>query len=57
VDAIAASAGIDRAVVARWARAIDLAEFKRRQAAVVLRLSPRAFGPGRRMPVVMRDAR
>jgi hypothetical protein len=57
VDAIAASAGIDRAVFARWARAIDLAEFKRRQAAVVLRLSPRAFGPGRRMPVVMRDAR
>jgi NAD+ synthetase len=57
VDAISASAGIDRAVVARWVRAIDLAEFKRRQAAVVLRLSPRAFGPGRRMPVVMRDAR
>jgi NAD+ synthase (glutamine-hydrolysing) len=43
--------------VARWTQAIDRAEFKRRQAPVVLRLSARAFGPGRRMPVVMRDAR
>jgi NAD+ synthetase len=57
VDAIAAAAGIDRATVARWTRAIDLAEFKRRQAPVILRLSARAFGPGRRMPVVMRDSR
>ena len=57
IDEIAHGAGLDRALVARWARAIDLAEFKRRQAPVILRLSPRAFGPGRRMPVVARDAR
>ena len=57
VDEIAAAASLDRATVARWTRAIDLAEFKRRQAPVILRLSGRAFGPGRRMPVVMRDAR
>ena len=57
VDAIVATSGIDRAAVLRWTRAIDLAEFKRRQAPVILRLSQRAFGPGRRMPVVMRDAR
>ncbi len=57
VDEIVAATGLDRALVARWTRAIDLAEFKRRQAAVILRLSSRAFGPGRRMPVVMRDVR
>jgi NAD+ synthase (glutamine-hydrolysing) len=54
---IARSSGLDPAAVARWTRAIDVAEFKRRQAPVILRLSPRAFGPGRRMPVVARDGR
>jgi len=57
VPGIAAASGLDAAAVARWTQAIDRAEFKRRQAPVVLRLSARAFGPGRRMPVVMRDAR
>lgn len=57
VPEIAAASGLDAATVARWTQAIDRAEFKRRQAPVVLRLSARAFGPGRRMPVVMRDAR
>jgi NAD+ synthetase len=54
---IARSSGLELAVVSRWTRAIDVAEFKRRQAPVILRLSARAFGPGRRMPVVARDAR
>lgn len=57
VPEIAAASGLDAATVARWTQAIDRAEFKRRQAPVILRLSARAFGPGRRMPVVMRDGR
>ena len=54
VPTIARAAGIDEATVARWARAIDLAEYKRFQAPVILRTAARAFGRGRRMPVVMR---
>lgn len=54
VPAIARASGLDEATVARWARAIDLAEFKRLQAPVILRMGPRAFGRGRRMPVVAR---
>ena len=57
VDAIAAAHALPRDLVARWTRAIDLAQYKRAQAPVVLRLSARAFGPGRRMPIVMRDVR
>ena len=51
---IARTAGIDEATVARWARAIDLAEYKRLQAPIILRTGARAFGRGRRMPLVMR---
>ncbi len=54
VPAIARASGLDEATVARWTRAIDLAEFKRAQAPVILRMGPRAFGRGRRMPVVAR---
>ncbi|MFM1935762.1 MAG: hypothetical protein RI990_721 [Planctomycetota bacterium] len=50
---IAAGSGIDHAIVARWVAAIDLAEHKRRQAPIIIRLSRKAFGPGRRMPVAM----
>ena len=54
VDAIAETSGIDAATVSRWVTAIDRAEHKRRQAPIIIRLSPKAFGPGRRMPVAMR---
>ena len=37
-----------------WCRVIDRTEFKRFQGPVILKVSPRAFGPGRPMPVVMR---
>ncbi|MGA1224727.1 MAG: NAD(+) synthase, partial [Phycisphaerales bacterium] len=40
--------------VLRIARMLDRAQFKRDQAAVILKLSPRAFGPGRRYPIVQR---
>ncbi len=52
--AIARASGLDEATVARWTRAIDLAEYKRAQAPVILRMGPRAFGRGRRMPIVAR---
>ncbi len=44
-------AGHDESVVNRIARMVEIAEFKRRQAPIVLRVSAHAFGPGRRMPV------
>jgi NAD+ synthase (glutamine-hydrolysing) len=54
VDDVAARTGLGRDAVARWTRAIDLAEFKRAQAPVILRMGERAFGRGRRMPIVAR---
>jgi NAD+ synthetase len=39
----------------RWVlRALDGAEYKRRQAPIVLRTSSKAFGTGRRIPIVQR---
>jgi NAD+ synthetase len=43
--------GIDPALVARVTRLVQRAEFKRRQAAPVLKVSGRAFGSGWRMPI------
>ena len=34
---------------------IDLAQFKRDQSSVILKVSRRAFGRGRPMPIVMRQ--
>ena len=48
------AAGIDRQVVEWTIRRIDCAEFKRRQAAPVLKVTGRAFGMGRRMPIAQR---
>jgi NAD+ synthase (glutamine-hydrolysing) len=40
----------------RWVlRQLDRAEYKRRQAPMVLRVSPKAFGSGRRIPIVQRS--
>ncbi len=50
VEAIVA-AGEDRATVARIARLVEVSEFKRRQAAPALRVTAKAFGVGRRMPI------
>lgn len=43
--------GEDPATVARVLRMVEAAEFKRRQAAPVLRVSRKAFGVGRRLPI------
>src|SRR5437764_1363064 len=53
VDGIAA-AGYDRALVERILRTIDTNEFKRRQAAPTIRVSSKAFGSGRQMPIAQR---
>src|SRR5262245_9868674 len=53
VDEIAA-AGYDRALVERILRAVDTNEFKRRQAAPTIRVSTKAFGSGRQMPIAQR---
>ncbi len=50
IDAIVAL-GHDRDVVDRVARMIDRSEYKRQQAAVGLKVTSRAFGTGRRMPI------
>lgn len=53
VDEIAA-AGFDRDLVARVLKMVDSAEFKRRQAAPTVRVSEKAFGSGRDMPIAQR---
>ncbi|MBK9025943.1 MAG: NAD+ synthase [Saprospiraceae bacterium] len=44
--------GFDAALVARILRMVNMNEFKREQTAPVIRVSPKAFGMGRRMPIV-----
>jgi NAD+ synthase (glutamine-hydrolysing) len=46
-----AQTGVDAATVQRVLRMIDRNEYKRRQAAPGLRVTPKAFGVGRRMPI------
>ena len=53
VDEIAAR-GFDRDLVRDVARKVDLNEYKRKQAAVGLKVTSRAFGTGRRMPIAAR---
>ncbi|MDY7010200.1 MAG: NAD+ synthase [Planctomycetota bacterium] len=48
------SAGFDADVVRRVVNMVASAEYKRRQAAPVLRVTGRAFGTGRRMPIACR---
>jgi NAD+ synthetase len=53
VDEIAA-AGYDRALVSRIVTLVDTNEFKRRQAAPTIRVSNKAFGSGRQLPIAQR---
>jgi len=46
--------GFEAAVVQRVMRSVDRNEFKRRQGAVGIKITPRAFGRDRRMPIVNR---
>jgi NAD+ synthase (glutamine-hydrolysing) len=49
-----AAAGEDPQTVRRVLDMVSRAEFKRRQAAPVLKVTPRAFGTGRRIPIARR---
>jgi len=44
--------GFDENLVKRILRMVNIAEFKRYQTPPILRVSPKAFGMGRRMPIV-----
>ena len=46
--------GLDAETVQRVVKMVDAAEYKRRQAAPVLKVTARAFGTGRRMPIAQR---
>jgi NAD+ synthase (glutamine-hydrolysing) len=46
--------GFDQAVVNDMARKVDLNEYKRKQAAPGLKITPLAFGVGRRIPIVQK---
>jgi len=46
--------GYDATLVARVVRLIDISEFKRKQAAIGLKVSGVAFGSGRRWPIAQR---
>ena len=55
IDEIQPPPGADADTV-RWVlRQLDLNEYKRRQAPLVLRVSAKAFGTGRRLPIVHRS--
>ncbi len=48
------AAGFDAQTVQKVIRLVDLAEYKRKQAALGLKVTSRAFGVGRRMPIAAR---
>jgi NAD+ synthase (glutamine-hydrolysing) len=54
VDAIVEQGGFDRDLVTRILKLVDTNEFKRQQAAPTLRVSNKAFGSGRDMPIAQR---
>lgn len=47
-----AAAGKDPALTARILRLVNMSEYKRNQFCPIIRVSPKAFGPGRRVPIV-----
>lgn len=51
------SQGLDAQLVAEVVRLVDLNEYKRKQAAPGIRITGKAFGPGRRFPIVQRFRR
>jgi NAD+ synthetase len=55
VQCIVSETGLDESLVVRWTRTIDQMQYKRDQAAVILKVNPRAFGRGRPMPIVMKQ--
>lgn len=54
-ERIAADRGFDIEVVRRVMRMVDRAEYKRQQAAPGIKISPKAFGYGRRFPIAAKS--
>ena len=54
-ERIAADRGFDIETVRRVIRMVDRAEYKRQQAAPGLKISPKAFGYGRRIPIAAKS--
>jgi NAD+ synthase (glutamine-hydrolysing) len=54
-EQIAADRGFDIELVRRVIRMVDRAEYKRQQAAPGLKISPKAFGYGRRFPIAAKS--
>ena len=54
-ERIAEHRGIDMDTVRRVMRMVDRAEYKRQQAAPGLKISPKAFGYGRRFPIAAKS--
>ena len=54
-ERIAADHGFDIEVVERVVRMVDRAEYKRQQAAPGIKISPKAFGYGRRFPIAAKS--
>jgi NAD+ synthase (glutamine-hydrolysing) len=54
-ERIASDRGIDIETVRRVIRMVDRAEYKRQQAAPGLKISPKAFGYGRRLPIAAKS--
>jgi ABC-type amino acid transport substrate-binding protein len=54
-EQIAADRGIEIETVRRVIRMVDRAEYKRQQAAPGLKISPKAFGLGRRIPIAAKS--
>ncbi|MDX1428908.1 MAG: NAD+ synthase [Rhodothermales bacterium] len=57
LDHIVGATGFDEGLVRRILDIVDRNEYKRRQAAPGIRVSTKAFGMGRRVPIVMRWSR
>ena len=55
VERIAADHGFDIELVRRVVRMVDRAEYKRQQAAPGIKISSKAFGYGRRLPIAAKS--
>ena len=53
VESIVRMTGLDEESVAHWVLQLDRNEYKRHQAAIVLKVSSRTFGRGRPMPMAL----
>jgi uncharacterized protein (UPF0335 family) len=53
-EAIAEDRGVDVEMVRTVVKMVERSEYKRQQAAPVLKVTPKAFGMGRRFPIAVK---